>query len=218
MPRITTIEPQKKKVNRFNVYLDGSFGLGIDAETLLKNNLKVGQHLSEKQLSELISREETSKLTDKTLRFLSFRPRSEKETINYLSQKIAKSQNISFKQAQESLIIKSIMKKLKKYNYLDDGEFAKWWVRSRIKSKPKGPFIIKRELMVKGINKEIINAVLSKYPNQTEIAQRAVEKKLKSWKNLPDLDFKKRVYSYLSTRGFGFETIKEAFAFLKKLR
>lgn len=218
MPLITSIEPQKKKDNRFNVYLDGIFGIGIDAETLLKNNLKIGQNLSEKQISELISKEETSKLMDKTLHFLSFRPRSEKETLNYLSKKISKSQNIAFKDAQNSHILKSIIKKLKKYNYLDDGEFAHFWVRSRIKSKPKGIIALKRELMIKGINKEIIDAVLSKYPNQTEIAQRAVVKKIKLWKNLSEQELKKKVYSYLAMRGFDFETIKKVFANLEKKR
>jgi len=218
VPLITSIEPQKKKVNRFNIYLDGVFGIGIDAEILLKNNLKVGQNLSEKQISELISKEELSKLTDKTLHFLSFRPRSERETFQYLSKKIAKSQNITFRQAQESHIVKSIVEKLKKYNYLDDSEFAKWWVHSRIRSNPKGTIVLKRELINRGITKEIIDLVLSKYQNQTAIAQKALQKKLKSWKNLSEQDFKKKVYSYLITRGFDFETIKEVFANFAKKR
>lgn len=218
MSLITSIEPQKKKSNRYNIYFDGAFGIGIDIETLLKNKLKIGQNLSEKQISELISKEEISKLTNKTLHFLSFRPRSEKETIEYLSKKIAKAQNVVFKLAKESHIVKSIVKKLKKYNYLDDQEFTKWWVRSRMKLKPKGLFALKLELMSKGITKEITEQVLSKYQNQTEIAQIAIKKKIKSWENLKEIDLKKKVYSYLSNRGFDFETVKEVFAHLVKKR
>ncbi len=218
MPRVTSIEPQKKRPNRFNIYLEGNFAFALDAENLLKNNLKIGQFLSEEEVNDLTSKDVLSKLTDKTLHFLSLRPRSESEILNYLSKKISRSQNIPFQEAKESYITKTIIQKLKKYDYLNDREFARFWIRSRIKLKPKGKIALKNELQVKGIDKEIIDSVLLNLPNQVVIAKKAIEKKLKLWKSLPQQELKKKVYSYLSTRGFDFETIGKVFAFLKKLR
>lgn len=40
MPKITMIEVQKKNKERFNLYLDGAFEMGIDMDTLVHFNLK----------------------------------------------------------------------------------------------------------------------------------------------------------------------------------
>jgi len=217
VPRITSVEPQKKRTNRFNIYLDGKFGFGIDAEMLLTNNIKIGQTLTQEKISSIISQEESAKLTDKVLNFLSYRPRSQREIIDYLTKKIKSSQNISYKEAHDSQIIKNIINKLEKYKYIDDLEFAKWWVLSRTRSRPKGPLVIKRELIAKGIDDTIIESVLSTYKNQTEIAKELIAKKIKNWQSLSYVQIKNKVYSYLANRGFEFDTIKEVIAnFVKK--
>ena len=40
MPKITKLEVQKKNKERFNLYLDNEFEMGIDIDTLVKFNLK----------------------------------------------------------------------------------------------------------------------------------------------------------------------------------
>ncbi|KKQ89730.1 MAG: Regulatory protein RecX [Candidatus Curtissbacteria bacterium GW2011_GWC2_38_9] len=217
MPRITSVKPQKRK-ERFNIFLDGKFAFGVDENILVKNHLKVGKILTGDQIDKLIKETVLGKLFDQALRFLSYRPRSEKEITTYLAQKIAKRENIKFREAKESPLIGAVALKLKRYNYLDDRQFAKWLVGLRIKSASRGLSLIKQELIQKGIDKEIIQSLLSKYPNQTLIAKKAIEKKLKRWQGLSELGLKKKVYAYLASRGFDFETIKEVFAFLLKRR
>jgi len=216
VPQITSIEPQKKKKNRFNVFLDGQFAFGIDENTLVKNRLKVGQILAKNQLQKLIKETIIGKLMDQSLRFLSYRPRSEKEIVTYLVQKIARTENIKYQEAKQSPLIDTVIRKLKRYKYLDDRQFAKWLVNSRIKSGSRSPFFIKQELISKGISKETIGVVLGRYPDQRVLARRAVEKKLKKWQGLSQIDLKKKIYAYLAGRGFDFQTIKEVFAFLTK--
>ena len=87
MPQITSIEPQKKRSGRFNIFLDGEFAFGIDENVLVKNAIKKGQELSNVQIAKIIKDNELAKLFDKSLRFLSYRPRSEKETVDYLAKK-----------------------------------------------------------------------------------------------------------------------------------
>lgn len=216
MPQITSIEPQKKKKGRFNVFLDGQFAFGIDENTLVKNLLKVGQILTKNQVERLVKETILGKLTDQALRFLSIRPRSEKEVVDYLVQKIARRENIKYQEAKQSPLIDTVIVKLKRYKYLDDRQFAKWLVNSRIKLGPRGLFLIKQELIHKGISKENIESVLIGYPDQRVLAQRAIEKKLKKWHGLSRIDLKKKIYTYLAGRGFDFETIKQVFAFLTK--
>ena len=45
VPKITKIEVQRKNKERFNLFLDEQFEMGIDIDTLVKFNLKKGQQL-----------------------------------------------------------------------------------------------------------------------------------------------------------------------------
>ena len=218
MPQITSIEPQKRKTGRFNVFLDGNFAFGIDQFSLLESKLKVGKSLTDEEIKKIITKEEIAKLMDLATNFLSYRPRSEKETKDYLTKKISQKENITHIQAKDSPLISQIITKLKKYRYLNDFEFAKWWVDSRTRSRPKGPVLIKFELKRKGIEDNIVQKALSKVQDEGELAKHALQKKLKRWQKLSNFDFKKKVYQYLAARGFSFEAIKEAFAFYQKKR
>lgn len=216
MPKITAISPQKKNSDRFNVFLDEKFAFGIEGETLLSNSLKVGKVLKEEEITKIAKKEQGTKLLDLATNFLSYRPRSEKEVRDYLIKKISTRENIKFSQARESPLVDKIISKLKKYKYLDDLEFAKWHVAARTGLRPKGQAIIKLELKKKGISQEIIDQIPK--VDQTILARVAIEKKIPRWQNLPALEFKKKFYQYLASRGFDFDTIKVTFAFFSKKR
>jgi len=208
---ITAIEPQKSnsknRGKRFNIFIDGRFSFGASAFTIMEANLKADRQINQDEIDKLISKEDRSKLTNLTANLLSLRPRSEKEIKDYLAGKIAGGNNIKFQQALESPLIDQVIVKLKKYNYLNDAEFAKWFVASRNRSNPKGPALIKQELKAKGISADIIKKILSKGVNAQTLAQKALEKKAKSWKNLRGQEFKKKAYQYLAGKGFEYDTI-----------
>lgn len=216
MPQITSIKTQKRS-GRFNIFIDEKFAFGADEKIVADYNLKIGQNLTISEISKIIKKDEVSRLFDASLRFLSTRPRSQNEIESYLSQKIARKESIKFSQAKESPIIDQIIGKLKKYNYIDDIEFTKWWATSRFK-KAKGPRLIYSELLKKGIKKETIEQVLQVVPESRDIIYKALEKKLRIWGNLKEQDFKRKIYTYLAQRGYKWETIEEIFAFLKKRR
>lgn len=228
MPQVTAIEPQKskrgqsasggKKTKRFNVYIDDRFAFGVSDINLLKHNLTVGKMLTEEEIAKIVAREELSKLTDLATNFLSFRPRSEKEVYDHLTKKIAKRESIKFHQAQESPLIAKVIDKLKKYKYINDLEFTKWYVDSRKRASPRGQILISLELKRKGVADEIIKNLLATSTNEIELAKVALQKKIKRWQKLSPLDLKKKVYQYLAFRGFNFETIKEVFALVSKKR
>lgn len=216
MLQITAIEPQKKIKGRLNLFINGQFAAGVSQLTALEYNLQVGKNLAQKELARIILKEEITKLTDKVLRFLAVRPRSEKEVIDYLVKKIAKTQNVKINQAKDSLLIAPIITKLKKYQYLNDRQFAKWWISSRERSNPKGALVLKAELIQKGIAKDIIESVLSNLPDQFATAKKLIQKKSKLWQKLSPLEFKRKIYQYLASRGFDYETIRRIVAFLGK--
>lgn len=150
------------------------------------------------------------------LRFLSYRPRSEQEIRNKLKEKRA-----------ESEIIEKIVAKLKKYNFINDLEFAKKWAEERMQFKPRSWRLIKIELRHKGISEEIIESIIhdSQFMIQSDLeqAKKLVEKRITRFRNptSPRLRgtskfgmTREKIYEklgrYLASKGFDWDTIKKA--------
>lgn len=153
---------------------------------------------------------EIDKLMKRMYRLWNIRSRSEKEIRDYF--------RIKGKEKISALAIKLVIKKLKQKGLLNDEEFAKAWVEAR--SKKKGPRVLKQELLQKGIAREIIDEVISDKVegiSQEETASQLLKKKMRVWKNLPTLEFKKKAYEFLTRRGFEYEIVKEIVEKLSKI-
>lgn len=200
MPQITGIRPQKKKT-RFNIYLDGKFAFGLPAEALVKAGLKIGQLLSDKEIEKLIKENEYDKYYNGVLKFISLRPRSEKEISDW------------FKKREVGQQTKNLVwQKLQDLGYVNDEEFAKWWVEQRQSFRPTGFRGLALELRQKGISQETIVKLLNGSIvslSEREMAKKAAEKKMKLWQKLPPLELKKKMTSFLGRRGFSWEIIEE---------
>jgi regulatory protein len=76
--RITKIERQRNKP-RYTIYLDSGPPLDIHGETLLRFGLRRNDELDDQKLRQLQLEDLFQTAKQKSLRFLSHRPRSEKE-------------------------------------------------------------------------------------------------------------------------------------------
>ncbi len=222
MAIISAVEPQKstqlKKNKRFNVFIDQKYAFSVSEENLLKFKLKSGLSLDEKEIKNITNDEFLKKILDNCINFLSFRPRTEKEVTDFIIKKISIKQEIPFNQAKESQIIPQIIKKLKKYKYINDPEFVTWWIKSRNESKQKGIRLIKLELRQKGIAKELLDQIVSNDSAQSALALKALEKKKTKWQRTDPNQLKTKVLYYLGSRGFDMDTIKRVFAIYFKKR
>lgn len=216
MAIISAIEPQKstqlKKNKRFNVFVDQKYAFSVSEENLLKYKLKSGLGLDEKEIKIITNDEFYKKILDYCINFLSFRPRTEKEVTDYIVKKISTKQEIPFQQAKDSKIIPEIIKKLKKYKYINDKDFITWWIKSRNDSKQKGMRLIKLELRQKGIAKELLDQIVTTDGDQMELAIKALTKKKAKWQRTDPKQLKGKVLYYLASRGFDMDTISHAFA------
>lgn len=140
------------------------------------------------------------------LRFLSLRPRSEYEFIQFLHKTINRKKLI----IDQSLFTK-LVQRVKELEYIDDRKFAIWWIEQRDTHKPKSYRLIKNELRHKGIDAEIIEEVQTALSgidqSHTELhrARAAIQKKLRLWKQLPVIEQKKKLFGFLGSRGFSSE-------------
>ena len=212
MEKITLIEPQKKSKERVNIFLDGQFAFGLSLELVYEKKLAIGQVLSEQHTIDLVQADQVEKLTNKSLRFLSFRPRSEKEIRDNLvlaEKRKRRDEKSEIESGQYGKSIDKVIDKLKKLDQINDLEFAHWWVEQRSRFNPRGAPIIKAELFKKGVDKEIINEVLNK-EGEEELALKFLEKKKQFLKRMDEGEFKTKMTQVLVRRGFTWEVAKKA--------
>ncbi len=137
------------------------------------------------------------KYFNSSLKFLSYRSRSEKEVRD----------NLIKKKAPQDLIEK-IVERLKEHKFLDDKEFAIRFVEQRILSKPKAARVLKMELRQKGVSADIIENI--EMGDELEHAKKLLDKKVERYKSLDRDEIYKKMGSFLAGRGFDWETIKKA--------
>lgn len=142
------------------------------------------------------------KLLNSSYRFLSYRPRSEKEIRDYLKKKKA-----------SNLTIKNIIQKLISNKFIDDEEFTRWWIEQRTKIKPKGVRFIKFELKQKGIDKDLIEKVFEDSSEEIitdfEKALNLAQRRMTRYKNEEPRKRYEKLARFLASKGFDFDVIKK---------
>ena len=140
-----------------------------------------------------------STLWNQVLRFLSYRSRSEHEIVQYLKKKETDQDEINV-----------IVTKLKSYNFINDAEFTRRWVESRIKN-GKGKNFIYHELLQKGIEKQSAKATLTSFTESEAEAVNYLAAKLSNkYKDKPTFEAKSKLVSALVRRGFNYDDARSA--------
>jgi regulatory protein len=94
--------------------------------------------------------EDPAVVLDAAAAFLAVRPRSVDETRRRL-------RHLGYPAAPIEIVIDRLLA----FGYLDDASFARAWVESRDRARPRGEAALRRELILKGIDREVIAAVLA---------------------------------------------------------
>ena len=196
MSVITGLKAGKRREKRVNVFLDDSFAFSLEAEVVTKAALRVGQELTPRQEEELSGADRYQRCLNTAFHFLSYRPRSESEVRQRL-----------LKHGYDAGSINKAINRLKELELVDDTEFARFWAENREQFSPRSRRLMKLELQRKGLDRDIIEEVITGV-NEDESAYRAAGKKARS---LPLSDyqvFRQRLVAYLGRRGFGYDVVK----------
>jgi len=138
-----------------------------------------------------------------TYRYLSIRNRSVKEIRDYLTKKKA-----------EPEVIEKLIHVLIEQKFLNDEIFARMWISSRARFRPRGKQLLKIELQQKGIAKDIIEQVLAEVhedvPDELTQAKSLIERRVERLADQPRQVVYQKVGSFLARRGFSWGTTKKA--------
>lgn len=196
--KITSIEKQKKE-GRFNIFLDGEFAFGLYKETIYEFGLRVNDELDSKKAEEIRTRDEIGFAKRVAYRFLNYKQRSEKEVRKKLKEKKISDKTIE-------LVISS----LKDLNYLNDENYAKLYLQSKILRKPEGKRVLKMKLAEKGIPKDVADKIITEqYTPETETQKAAelLKKYEKKVRGKTEQEKRQKCYRYLISKGFDFDTV-----------
>ncbi len=109
--------------------------------------------------------------------------------------------------------VEETIDKLIKLKFLDDERFTRSYIESQRRIKPIGNRLLYQKLILKGIDKEIINSILSA-PDE-ELIREAADKWLKRHPISDKWVRKQKLMAYLSRRGFSYDEILKALEELK---
>lgn len=195
MKTVTDLMVQKKNKQRVSVYLDDSYAFSLSP--FIAARLVEGQEIDEDTVRRLTEEDERERAYNLALRYLGYRARSFAEMERYL-----KGKRFSPSCRTETLT------RLMNNRFLNDKDFTDMWVESRKRINPKGAYALRQELLEKGVAEDLIDENLGGY-NETDAAFDAVKKKLGLWRKLSPDDLRKKIYGFLSQRGFSYETTRE---------
>jgi len=154
--------------------------------------------------------EDVAEIMDAAARFLEARPRSKSEVRRRLT-------TLGYRPE----LTDEVIGRLLVLGYLDDDAFARSWVESRDRAKPRGEHALRRELHLKGVDRQLVDGILGDRRNEArevaaaggdgepanpddDAAERLLRKKLPAILREQDLRKRRqRAYALLARSGFG---------------
>ncbi len=168
---------------------------------MLKSGIANGDQLSEEQIEAIIALEDMQRAKHKAYKLLAVRARSEKELRGRLTRD----------QIPEN-ILETVISDLKKLEMLNDREFALMFARSRMITRPEGAFLLRRELVEKGIEEELIETAIEHvFAEKSEFdwALELAAKRKRQVSSPDDVKTQKKVSDFLQRRGFRWDIVRE---------
>ncbi|SCT20677.1 recombination regulator RecX [Staphylococcus caeli] len=200
MPKITKIEVQKKNKERFNLYLDGAFEMGIDIDTYVHFNLKKDQIVDAQEMEKIQNYDQYRQAINAAIQYLSYRKRTDHEVIQHLQKK----------EISETVIAK-VIEYCHAQRLIDHEDYANSLKNTMILTTDKGPGIFRQKMRDAGVEQHIIDKYADKYESEQPLEDIVkVANKILKQKKGPTVKRKEKLTQSLLQKGYSFEIIKEA--------
>ncbi|MBW7650883.1 recombination regulator RecX [Anoxybacillus sp. ST4] len=202
---IEKIEVDRKNAERFYVHLVKESGdkqiVSVDQDVLIEYRMRKGMMLTAAQCEEMMKKDHEKQAYKLALRFLAYRMRSTKEVVDYLRNKGIGNE-----------IMEQVIRKLQNERYIDDEQFAHAYVQTQMNTTMKGPYVIYRELIDKGIREDVILKALERYTEEIQLhkAMKWIAKIDKQSKRRSHQEQRAHVTQLLHTKGFPSHIVEAA--------
>ncbi|NGP89308.1 regulatory protein RecX [Fodinibius halophilus] len=192
---ISSISVQKKKKDRYSIFVDGEFLLGVAEQTLLKFNLKKGIEVTPALFRKLQREEGRFAVKAYMLKLLGRREHARKELYNK-----------AYRKEYPQQVINDVLDELQEKGFLDDERFAQKFAADKSNLSKWGPAKIKSHLYKKGISNTVAERSIQQAFEGTDLKQTFLDLVLKRKKRfLREEDpykRKKKMVDHLARKGY----------------
>ncbi len=111
-------------------------------------------------------------------------------------------------------VVEEVVAEMVRLKYVDDRQFAKIWISSRVAVRLHGRLRLARDLKQKGVPEEIIREAMVQsltVEEDVNCARKAAEKKARTLRS-EGVKARAALYRYLSSRGFTADVVRTALA------
>lgn len=209
--KITDISLQTRDKNRVNVSVDGKYRFSLDVFQVGELGLKIGQECTDEELMALEAESQFGKLYARAMEYCLARPRSIRETRDYLWRKtrstkkhLPETGKIIERPGVKPEIAERVLTRLIEKKYLDDEKFARFWFEHRFLQKGTSVRRLKLELVQKGIENDIVERLIAEnIRSDDEELQKIIAKKRRKYAG-----DEQKFIAYLVRQGFAYDDIK----------
>lgn len=212
--KITDISLQVRNPDRVNVSVDGKYRFSLDILQVTELGIKIGREYSEEELVELENESQFGKLYARALEYTMMRPHSAKEVRDYLWRKtrttrvrVPDSNEYRERPGVSQEIADRVYNRLAQKGYLNDENFARYWVENRNTRKGISKRKLIAELRTKGVDSVVIEQALQNSPREEKDDLRNILEK-KRYK----YDDEQKLIAYLMRQGFPYDAVRDALA------
>jgi regulatory protein len=192
----------KKGKSDVTIYFDNDSLLFLAVEVFLKSGLKKGDDISDDRFSFLIEQNKLFHIKQRAFRLLGRRQHSSSELRRKLWNK-----------DYEQKLIDEVIEDLQKNGYLNDKEFIRAFVAEKSKTKNWSIKRIKGELFKRGVVSKLFDEIFNDRPKEvdSESAMKLAKKKYEVLlkRNLEPKELKNKLSTYLFSKGFDYDLIRE---------
>lgn len=144
---------------------------------------------------------------NRTLRFLTIRPRSRWEVEQYLLMRLK----------ADRASVQAVLSRVQRLDFVNDETFAAWWVDKALRVRPRSLALLRLELKRKSVAQDVIDRIVSRITQgesqhalDFSTAINLLKKQEGRLKGLMPEDRFRRAVGFLSRRGFSFDVVKKA--------
>jgi regulatory protein len=192
---ITSIRVQKNNKERYSIFVDEEFLLGVSEETLLKFKLRKDVEITSAMLKKIQREEGQFKVKSYMMNLLGRRDHARKELFTKAIRK---------DYPQE--IINNVLDELQEKGYIDETRFAEKFASDKGRISKWGPAKIKAHLYKKGISKSVAEKSIEKAFEDEDLKETflslVLKRKRRFLREEDPYKRKKKVFDHLARKGY----------------
>jgi len=201
MSSITALTATKRDPSRISIKVDGQYIGTVSANDLLELGIAVGTPWTDELDQQVVVAATFGKALN--------------QGMNRLARRMLSSSQLRRKLRgldHDDAVIDRVIERLVEIGLLDDVAYGRTLVRELMNRKPAGPALLRAKLFEKGLDRGLIDQVVSEACEAADLVEDAVklaEKKMRSMSRLDATTQKRRLWGALARRGFDSDTIRK---------